>query len=192
LTIISQSTNERNTTKAFENLSNKFLVTTETLAKAEIKEIKESLETAGLYRRKSTLIKQVSEIIREKYASDLTYTLSLSLEQARTELLRLPSVGPKTADVVLLFAAKKPTMPVGAHVRQSVKRLDLAHESRNYEGIRVNLQYLFRTRRLLVCSYVAHPAWHGILQSQNTIMLQMTFEQPLSLQKSVQAKTGIS
>jgi endonuclease-3 len=143
MTIISQNTNERNTIRAFENLSNKFRITPETLAKAEIKEIEESLKTAGLYRRKSRVIKHVSEMIYEKHANDLAHILSLPLEQARTELFQLPGVGPKTADVVLLFAAKKPTMPVDTHVRRVSKRLGLAPEAGNYEDIRINLQHLF-------------------------------------------------
>jgi endonuclease-3 len=143
MTIISQNTNKRNTTRAFENLSNKFRITPEILAKAEIKEIEKSLKTAGLYRNKSRTIKQISKIIREKHNGDLTHITSLPLEQARRELLKLPGVGPKTADVVLLFAAKKPTIPVDTHVNRVSKRLGLAPNSGNYEDIRRTLQKLF-------------------------------------------------
>ena len=143
MTVISQNTNERNTSVAFENLSNRFRIIPETLAKAKIKEIEESLKTVGLHRRKSRAIKQVSEVIREKYDSDQTPILSLPLEQARTELLQLPGVGPKTADIVLLFAAKKPTIPVDTHVSRVSKRLGFAPESGNYEEVRINLQKLF-------------------------------------------------
>ena len=143
MTVISQNTNERNTSVAFENLSNRFRIIPETLAKAEIKEIEECLKTAGLHRRKSRVIKQVSETIREKHDSDLTHVLSLPLEQARTELLRLPGVGPKTADVVLLFVAKRPTIPVDTHVNRVSKRLGFASQSGNYEEVRINLQKLF-------------------------------------------------
>lgn len=143
MTIISQNTNERNTTRAFESLSNKFRITPEILAKAEIKEIEDSLKTAGLYRNKSRTIEQISKIIREKHNGDLTQITSLPLEQARRELLKLPGVGPKTADVVLLFVAKKPTIPVDTHVNRVSKRLGLAPNSGNYEDIRRTLQKLF-------------------------------------------------
>jgi len=143
MTVISQNTNERNTTRAFESLSNKLRITPEILAKAEIKEIEKSLKTAGLYRNKSRTIKQISKIIREKHNGDLTHITSLPLEQARRELLKLPGVGPKTADVVLLFAAKKPTIPVDTHVNRVSKRLGLAPNSGNYEDIRRTLQKLF-------------------------------------------------
>jgi endonuclease-3 len=143
MTIISQNTNERSTKRAFESLSNKFRIAPEILAKAEIKEIEASLKTAGLYRNKSRAIKQISKIIREKHNGDLTHITSLPFEEARRELLQLPGVGPKTADVVLLFTAKKPTIPVDIHVNRVSKRLGLAPKSGNYEEIRHTLQNLF-------------------------------------------------
>jgi endonuclease-3 len=143
MTIISQNTNEKNTTRAFESLSNKFRISPEILAKADLKEIEESLKTAGLYRNKSRTIKQISKIISEKYGGDLKHIISLPFEQARRELLQLPGVGPKTADVVLLFAAKKPTIPIDTHVNRVSKRLGLAPKSGNYEDTRHSLQKLF-------------------------------------------------
>jgi endonuclease-3 len=38
--------------------------------------------------------------------------LALPLEEARAVLMEMPGVGPKTADVVLLFSGEKPTIPV--------------------------------------------------------------------------------
>jgi endonuclease III len=143
MTIISQNTNDRSTARAFENLSNKFRITPESLAEADVKEIEESLRTAGLYRGKSRVIKQVSEIIYKSHAGNLTHILSLPLEQARRELLQLPGVGPKTADVVLLFAADKATLPVDTHVSRVSKRLGLSPRNGGYEDIRKALQTLF-------------------------------------------------
>lgn len=52
VTTISQNTTDRNTARAFENLSNKFKITNPyALAKTKQKEIKGSLNVAGLYRR---------------------------------------------------------------------------------------------------------------------------------------------
>jgi endonuclease-3 len=144
MTIISQNTNERNTSRAFENLSTRFRITPETLAKADINEIEEDVKTAGLYRHKSRVIKRVSEIILKKHDNDLSHILSLPVEQARTELLQLPGVGPKTADIVLLFAGNKPTVPVDTHVNRVSKRLGLAPENGSVEDVRLCLQKLFR------------------------------------------------
>jgi endonuclease-3 len=143
VTIISQNTAGKNTAKAFENLSKQFQITPEALANAEKSKIEECLKVAGLYRNKAKTIKQVSKIIMKNFQGDLTQVLSLPFEEARKALLQLPRVGPKTADVVLLFCADKPTIPVDTHVNRVSKRLGLAPKNGDYEAIRKSLQKLY-------------------------------------------------
>lgn len=104
ITIISQNTADTNTERAFEALSNKFEITPQALAKAETREIEACLHVAGLYRNKAKAIRVVSKIALEKFGGSLKPVLSLPLEEARKTLMELPNVGPKTADVVLLFS----------------------------------------------------------------------------------------
>lgn len=144
ITIISQNTSDRNTEKAFEKLSKAFAITPEVLAKAETSEIEECLKVAGLYRNKARIIKQVSKIIIKKFNGKLETILALPLEKARETLLQLPGVGPKTADVLLLFSANKPTIPVDTHVNRVSKRLGLAPADGDYESVRESLQKLYK------------------------------------------------
>jgi len=143
VTIISQNTADRNTARAFENLSKRFEITPEALASAETSEIERCLKLAGLYRNKAKTIKQVSRITLEKFGGTLAPVLSLPLEKARAALLQLPGVGPKTADVVLLFCSGKPTIPVDTHVGRVSKRLGLVPERGDYETVRGTLQSLY-------------------------------------------------
>lgn len=143
VTIISQNTADRNTAKAFENLSKRFKITPEALAKAEQKEIEQCLRVGGLYRNKAKTIKQVSKTILEKYHGELKPILSLPTEKARETLMQFPGVGPKTADVVLLFSANKNTIPVDTHVNRVSKRLGLAPAKGNYEAVRKALQTIY-------------------------------------------------
>ena len=143
VTIISQNTADRNTARAFENLSNKFKLTPEVLTNAEAKDIEESLKIAGLYRNKTKTIKRVSNAILERYHGDLKPILSLPTEEAREALMQFPGVGPKTADVVLLFCAKQDTIPVDTHVNRVSKRLGLAPSNGNYEVVRNALQSIY-------------------------------------------------
>jgi endonuclease-3 len=143
ITIISQNTAGRNTAKAFENLSKQFEITPEVLADAETSQIEECLKVAGLYRNKAKVIRQISKIILEEFHGNLTHVLSLPFEEARKTLLQLPGVGPKTADVVLLFCSGKPTIPVDTHVNRVAKRLGLAPANGNYEMVRRSLQSLY-------------------------------------------------
>jgi len=149
VTIISQNTASKNTAKAFENLSKQFKITPEALANAETSEIEECLKVAGLYRNKAKTIKQTSKIILEKFHGNLKPTLSLPFEEARKTLLQLPGVGPKTADVVLLFCSEKPTIPVDTHVNRVAKRLGLAPSNGDYETVRKHLQSLYNPKDYL-------------------------------------------
>jgi len=143
VTIISQNTNDRNTAKAFERLSKLFQITPEALANAETSQIEECLKVAGLYRNKAKTIKQLSKIVLEKFHGNIKPILSLPFEEARKTLLQLPGVGPKTADVVLLFCSEKPTIPIDTHVNRVAKRLGLAPANGDYETVRKSLQSLY-------------------------------------------------
>ena len=145
VTIISQNTADRNTARAFERLSNRFEIKPEVLANAETKHIEDALKTAGLYRSKAKTIKQVSRIILEKFHGSMQPILSLPLEEARKTFIQMPGVGPKTADVVLLFSAMQPTIPVDTHVNRVSKRLGFAPADGDYETVRASLQSLYHS-----------------------------------------------
>ncbi|MDH5482600.1 MAG: endonuclease III [Candidatus Bathyarchaeota archaeon] len=172
VTIISQNTAGRNTAKAFENLSKKFRITPEALANAEISQIEKCLNVAGLYRNKSKIIKQISKIIHEKFHDDLKPILSLSFEEARRTLLELPGIGPKTADVVLLFCAEKPTVPVDTHVNRVAKRLGLAPANGNYEMVRESLQSLYDAKDYLVLHVLLIQLGRSYCKSRNPLCKQ--------------------
>lgn len=148
-TIISQNTADRNTARAFENLSKRFKITPEVLANAETSQIEECLKVAGLYKNKAKTIKEASRIILEKFHGDLKTVLSSSFEEARESLMQLPGVGPKTADVVLLFCTEKPTIPVDTHVNRVSRRLGLAPANGDYEVVRKSLQSLYKPEEYL-------------------------------------------
>jgi endonuclease-3 len=144
VTIISQNTADTNTSRAFENLSNQFEITPQTLSKAETIKIEACLHVGGLYKNKAKTIKNVSKIVLERFGGSLDPILSLPLEQARKALMELPGVGPKTADVVLLFSEGKPIIPVDTHVNRVAKRLGLAPSNGDYEAVRMSLQSYFK------------------------------------------------
>jgi len=142
-TIISQNTNDTNTEKAFNYLSKQFEIKPEVLAEAETSQLEDCLRVGGLYKNKAKTIKQVSRIVVEKFHGSLDCVLSLPFEESRNELIGLPGIGPKTADVVLLFAAGQPTIPVDTHVNRVAKRLGFAPETGDYEAVRMSLQSLY-------------------------------------------------
>lgn len=149
VTIISQNTADTNTERAFENLSKQFEITPQTLATVETSKIEACLHIGGLYKNKAKTIKNVSKIVLEKFGGSLNPILALPLSEARKTLMELPGIGPKTADVVLLFSANQPTIPVDTHVNRVAKRLDFALTNDDYEEVRLSLQKLFEPKDFL-------------------------------------------
>ncbi|MGQ9459990.1 MAG: endonuclease III domain-containing protein [Candidatus Bathyarchaeaceae archaeon] len=143
ITVLSQATADKNTARAFKNLSERFSITPEALTKASLEEIEKAIKVGGLYRNKSRVIKAISRMILERFNGSLDFIHSLTLEEARKILLSIPGVGPKTADVVLLFCARKPTIPIDTHVNRVSKRLGLTLPEASYEGVRQALETLY-------------------------------------------------
>ncbi len=142
-TIISQSTAEINTRRAYANLSKLTPVTPEALSRVEVRDLQKALRVAGLYRNKSRIIKEMAQKVLDRFSGSLDFIYTDSLEDARRKLLDLPGVGFKTADIVLLFCAGKPVLPVDTHVNRVSKRLRFAPSNADYETVRTSLQNLF-------------------------------------------------
>ncbi|MCL2358712.1 MAG: endonuclease III [Nitrososphaerota archaeon] len=158
VTIISQNTADTNTERAYKNLSERFQITPKVLANAEISQIETCIRVAGLYQTKAKTIKTVSQTLLEKFDGNLKSILVLPTQEARKTLMDMSGVGPKTADVVLLFSAGKPTIPVDTHVNRVSKRLGLAPANSGYEEVRLNLQRFFEPKdyRLAHLLFIAH------------------------------------
>lgn len=148
-TVISQATADVNTARAYKMLEEKVGITVTSLSKANRKEIEESLHSAGLYRNKSRVIKELASTVSECYGGNLDFIYSDSLEAARRRLMELPGVGPKTADIILLFCAKKPVIPVDTHVNRVSKRLGFVTGNADYEKVRRALQLLYSPEEYL-------------------------------------------
>ncbi|MCX8151161.1 MAG: endonuclease III [Candidatus Bathyarchaeota archaeon] len=150
MTIISQNTTDQNTIKAYKKLSKVSQITSKALAETSIDTIENAIKSAGLYKTKAQAIKQAAQTILERYNGALQPVLSLPIDQARDTLMQIKGIGPKTADVVLLFSAKQPTIPVDTHVNRVSKRLGFVPAKADYETVRKNLQLLFNTKDYLV------------------------------------------
>ena len=117
-TILSQRTRDENSDKATENLFNVYH-TMEEIADAPVDDIANLVRQAGFYNVKAARIKEVSNILLEEYDGVVPDTLE--------ELLKLPGVGRKTANCVLVFGFQKDAIPVDVHVHRISNRLGLVH-----------------------------------------------------------------
>jgi endonuclease-3 len=145
-TILSQNTNDRNSEAAMKKLRQHYKINPRTLARARVGTMIPYIKQAGLYRSKAPRIIETSRIIDERYGGKLTKVLNQPYEQAKQELMTLPGVGPKTADILLAFVAKNPVIPVDTHIARVTKRLGIARSKANYEEIRTSLEALIPAR----------------------------------------------
>lgn len=90
------------------------------LAEAELEDVMDLLKTIGLYRNKSKFIIETSKKLVNEFNGQVPKT--------RQELMTLPGVGRKTANVVLAEGFNIPAIAVDTHVSRVAKRLGWADE----------------------------------------------------------------
>jgi endonuclease-3 len=115
-TILSHRTRDEKTSQAVHNLFSVY-PNPEELAQGNLKRIQKLIRPVGFYRVKAARIREVSKILIERYRGKVPNNLE--------NLLELPSVGRKTANCVLVYAFKKPAIPVDTHVHRISNRLGL-------------------------------------------------------------------
>jgi len=115
-TILSARTKDETTAKAVKRLFSKYKTPKE-LANAKVKDVEKIIKPVGFYHVKSKRIIQVAKIIDSQFKGIVPDDLET--------LLKLPGVGRKTANCVLVYAFEKPAIPVDIHVHRISNRLGL-------------------------------------------------------------------
>ncbi len=113
-TVISQRTKDEVTYTVAERLFEKY-PTPKDMKNAPVDEIARLIYPAGFYKEKAKKIKEIARIIDEEYGGKVPDTLE--------ELLKLPGVGRKTANIVLSRCFGKDAIAVDTHVHRISNRL---------------------------------------------------------------------
>jgi len=128
LTVLSQSTNDRNRDVAYFGLRERF-PTWEEVRGAPVDELEEAIRPGGISRVKSARIKAILRAVSDTGPRagvlELTWLRDVSVPDAQQYLCSLPGVGRKTAACVLLFAFGMRDVPVDTHVSRVGTRLGL-------------------------------------------------------------------
>jgi len=117
-TLLSQRTRDKETENATKRLFEQY-GSAEALSAADVKEIEDLIKGVGFYREKARRVKEIAVIVKEKGVPD-------TLEG----LLKLPGVGRKTANCVLLYGFGANALPVDTHVHRVSNRLGLVTTDR--------------------------------------------------------------
>lgn len=125
LTILSQNTSDTNSGRAWEGLRRRFGSWRE-VADADSSDVIDSIRVGGLAAIKAARIQSIlRQLAADHGEPSLDLLAAMPVEEARSYLLALPGVGPKTAACVLLFALRMPALPVDTHVHRLALRLAL-------------------------------------------------------------------
>jgi endonuclease III len=113
-TVLSHRTKDPTTAAASSRLFAKYHNARE-LSTGNIRTIARLIKPVGFYKTKAKTVKRLARIILESYKGKVPDQVD--------ELLKLPSVGRKTANCVLVYGFKKPAIPVDTHVHRIFNRL---------------------------------------------------------------------
>ncbi len=138
LTVLSQSTNDRNRDVAYLGLRERF-GTWEEVRDAPVDDVEFAIRRGGISRIKSARIKAILAAITDSEpdpgALDIGWLTERTVPEAQAYLTALPGVGRKTAACVLLFAYGMPDVPVDTHVSRVGTRLGLFRPKAPFEEL---------------------------------------------------------
>ena len=144
-TILSSQTRDEMTIKISHELYRKY-PSIQKLAEAKLGEIKKIIKPINYYKTKARHIKETARIITEKY--------NRRIPQTCDELLKLPGVGRKVANVYLAQAHKAAAIGVDTHLSQTSRKLRWSN-NKNPHKIEKDLEKLFPRRYWNQLNYVA-------------------------------------
>jgi len=120
-TILSAQCTDERVNKVTKTLFKKYTKAKD-YAQADLKELEQNIKSTGFYRNKAKNLKKCCQLLVEKYNSKVPKTME--------ELLELPGVARKTANIVLSNAyGIIAGLAVDTHVRRLAQRLGLTENS---------------------------------------------------------------
>ena len=132
LTVLSQSTNDRNRDVAYLRLRERFPAW-EAVRAAPLEEVEEAIRPGGISKVKSARIQAILRAIGDPL--DLGWMADAPVAESQAYLCELPGVGRKTAACVLLFAFGLRDVPVDTHVSRVGMRLHLLRPKAPFEEL---------------------------------------------------------
>ena len=129
--VLSAQTTDARVNQATEKLFFKF-PDAHLLKNASLKEVEEIIKSIGMYKVKAKHLLEIAKIIDEKYHGEVP--------KNKEDLLQLPGVGNKTANVILAEGYKIPALPVDTHINRIAKRLKYADIQDSVEVVEEKLK----------------------------------------------------
>ena len=137
--VLTQNTNWTNVEKAILNLKEKGLLSLHQLDALSVSELAQLIRPSGYFNIKAKRLKNLIDLLSERYHLDLSRLLDEETDTLRKELLSVNGIGPETADTILLYASHRPVFVVDAYTHRIMRRHGMTDEQTDYH----ELQSLF-------------------------------------------------
>ena len=115
------------------------------LAAADITELETVLQPTGFFRQKAKSVQGMARLLLERFDGEVPHPIE--------DLVTLPGVGRKTANVIRSVALGEPGLPVDTHVLRLSKRLGMTTET---DPVKVEI---------VLCGFVPPAEW-GVLSER--------------------------
>ena len=131
--VLTQNTNWQNVSKTIDSLKEKGLLSIEALLGLSDQELAILLKSSGYYNLKAKRLRNLLDMVRDKYGGDLDGLFAEDLYTARESLLGVKGVGPETADAILLYGGNFPVFVVDAYTHRIFSRHQLVPDECDYQ-----------------------------------------------------------
>ncbi|MDO8948190.1 MAG: endonuclease III domain-containing protein [Desulfocapsaceae bacterium] len=155
--VLTQNTNWGNACKAISQLKEAEMLSFPALAALPVDELAQLIKSSGYFNIKAKRLKNLLQMITERYNGKLELFLEEDLSTGRDALLSVKGIGPETADSILLYAAKHPVFVADTYTHRIFSRHLLVAEESDY----YSLQETFHDR--LPAQSVLFNEYHALI-----------------------------
>jgi endonuclease-3 related protein len=122
------------------NLRRARALTIEGMRAMPLEQLQDLIRPSGFYTRKAPALKAFIAMLDDEFDGSLESMAARATSALRKRLLKLPAVGPETADAILLYALKHPVPMADEYLRRIAERHQLidpppGRNRRGYESL---------------------------------------------------------
>ncbi|HEY1253636.1 MAG TPA: base excision DNA repair protein [Terracidiphilus sp.] len=122
---LTQNTSWKAVERSLDNLRAAGALTVEGLRRLPLAELQRLIQPTGFQSRKAPALKAFVALLDTEFDGSLEALAAQPTPALRARLLALPSVGPETADAILLYALRAPVPVADEYLRRIVERHQL-------------------------------------------------------------------
>ena len=119
---LTQNTSWKAVERSLANLQNADALSIEGLRALSLEELTDAIRPSGFFTRKAPALKAFVQLLDVEFGGSLEHMAAMPTVALRSRLLKLPGVGPETADAILLYALGHPVPVADEYLRRIAER----------------------------------------------------------------------